>query len=47
MPPDNQLSNSLDNMLSSNFSIRKRPFVNLRERIYNQMFISEDLALLR
>ena len=46
MPLDNQLSNSLNNISSSNFLIRKRVFV-LRERIYNQMFINESLALLK
>ena len=43
---DNQLSNFLNNMLLSNFSIKKR-FFDSRERIYNQMFISENLTFLK
>ena len=43
---DNQLSNFLNNMSLSNFSIRKQLFV-LRERVYNQMFVNENLTLLR
>ena len=47
MPFDNQLSNSLNNMSSSNFSIRKRFFINSKKRIYNQMFINENLTFLK
>ena len=43
---DNQLSNSLNNMLLSNFLIKKRVFV-LKKRIYNQMLINENLTLLK
>ena len=46
MSLDSQLSNSLNNMLLSDFLIKKRPFV-LRERVYNQMFINESLTLLK
>ena len=46
MPFDNQLSNSLNNISSSNFLIKKRPFVS-KKRVYNQIFINENLALLK
>ena len=47
MSVDSQLSNSLNDILSSNFSIKKRSFVNSKKRIYNQMFINENLTFLR
>ena len=45
MPLDNQLSNSLNNISLSNFLIKKRAFVS-KKRVYNQMFINENLTLL-